>query len=148
MQPVLEEVLKSYGNRVRLVVRDFPLSMHENARKAAEAAEAAAAQGKFFEYISVLFKNQSALDNASLKKYASDLGLDRAKFDSALDSGQYAAEVSHDVTDGDAYGVDATPTIFINGIRLRNMTAEGLRTAIEGAFNAKAPATQQKRATN
>jgi protein-disulfide isomerase len=146
MQPAIEDVLKSYGNRVRFVVRDFPLAMHANARKAAEAADAAAAQGKFFEYISVLFKNQSALDNASLKKYASDLGLDRAKFDAALDNGQYAGEVSHDVADGESYGVDATPTIFINGVRLRNMTGEGLRAAIESAFNAKAGG--QKRAAN
>lgn len=148
MQPVLEEVLKTYGNRVRFVVRDFPLSIHENARKAAEAANAAAAQGKFFEYVAVLFKNQSALDNASLKKYATDLGLDRAKFDAALDSGQYATEVSHDVADGESYGVEGTPTIFINGVRLRNLTAEGLRVAIEGAFSAKGAAAPQKRAAN
>jgi protein-disulfide isomerase len=137
MHPVIDEILKSYGNRARLVVRDFPLSMHAQARKAAEAANAANAQGKFFEYIPVLFKNQSALDIASLKKYASDLGLDRARFDAALDSGQYATEVSHDVADGEAYGVDATPTLFINGVRLRNMTAEGLRAAIDSALAAK-----------
>jgi protein-disulfide isomerase len=137
MHPVIEEILKSYGNRVRLVVRDFPLSMHAQARKAAEAADAANAQGKFFEYVPVLFKNQSALDVASLKKYASDLGLDRARFDAALDSGQYATEVSHDVADGEAYGVDATPTIFINGVRLRNITAEGLRAAVDSALAAK-----------
>jgi protein-disulfide isomerase len=144
MHPVLEETLRSYGNRVRFVVRDFPLTMHQNARKAAEAADAANAQGKFFEYIAVLFKNQSALDLASLKKYASDLGLDRAKFDAALDGGQYATEVSHDVADGEAYGVEGTPAIFINGVRLRNLTAEGLHTAIESAFAAKT----QKRAAN
>lgn len=137
MHPVIDEVLKVYGNRVRLVVRDFPLSMHQNARKAAEAADAANAQGKFFEYIALLFKNQSALDVASLKKYASELGLDRARFDRALDSGQYAAEVSHDVADGEAYGVQATPTIFINGVVLRNLTAEGLRAAIDAALAAK-----------
>lgn len=137
MHPVIDEALKVYGNRVRLVVRDFPLSMHQNARKAAEAAAAANAQGKFFEYIAVLFKNQSALDVASLKKYASDLRLDRTRFDAALDSGQYATEVSHDVADGEAYGVDATPTIFINGVVLRNLTAEGLRAAIDTALAAK-----------
>lgn len=137
MHPVLDEALKTYGNRVRWVVRDFPLSIHAQARKAAEAAAAANAQGKFFEYIAVLFKNQSALDVASLKKYASDLGLDRARFDAALDSGQYAAEVSHDVSDGEAYGVDATPTIFINGVVLRNLTAEGIRSAIDSALAAK-----------
>jgi protein-disulfide isomerase len=134
MHPVIDESLKAYGNRVRLVVRDFPLAMHAQARKAAEAANAANAQGKFFEYINVLFKNQSALDVASLKKYATDLGLDRAKFDAALDSGQYAAEVSSDVADGEAYGVDATPTIFINGVRLINLTPEGFRTAVDRAL--------------
>jgi protein-disulfide isomerase len=138
--PIVDETLKAYGNRVRLVVRDFPLMIHAQARKAAEAANAANAQGKFFEYIEVLFKNQSALDVASLKKYATDLGLDRARFDAALDSGQYAAEVSSDVADGEAYGVDGTPTIFINGVRLRNLTAEGLRTAIDRALASRTAA--------
>lgn len=137
MYPVIEDAMKTYGSRVRLVIRNFPLSMHPNARKAAEAASAAHAQGKFFEYIAILFKNQTALDNASLKKYASDLGLDRARFDASLDSGQYATRVSHDVEEGEAYGVEATPTIFINGVMLRNLTPEGLRAAIESALAAK-----------
>lgn len=133
MHPVLEEILKSYGNKVRFVVRDFPLNQHENARKAAEAANAANAQGKFFEYITVLFKNQKALDVPSLKKYASELGLDRVKFDAALDRGTYAAEVKKDVTDGELYGVGSTPTIFVNGVQLRILSAEGLRAALDRA---------------
>lgn len=133
MHPVLEEVLKSYGNKVRFVVRDFPLNQHENARKAAEAANAANAQGKFFEYITVLFKNQKALDTPSLKKYASELGLDRARFDAALDRGVYAAEVEKDVTDGEIYGVGSTPTIFINGVPLKLLSADGLKQAIDAA---------------
>ena len=133
MHPVLEEVLKSYGNKVRFVVRDFPLNQHENARKAAEAANAANAQGKYFEYITVLFKNQKALDVPSLKKYASDLGLDRARFDAALDRGTYASEVTKDITDGEFYGVGRTPTIFVNGIQLRVLSAEELRAAIDRA---------------
>ena len=133
MHPVLEEVLKSYGNKVRFVVRDFPLNQHENARKAAEAANAANAQGKFFEYISVLFKNQKALDLTSLKKYASELGLDRARFDAALDRGTYASEVKKDISDGELYGVGSTPTVFVNGVQLRVLSAEGLRAAIDRA---------------
>ena len=133
MHPVLEEVLKSYGNKVRFVVRDFPLNQHENARKAAEAANAANAQGKFFEYISVLFKNQKALDTPSLKKYATDLGLDRARFDAALDRGVYAAEVAKDVADGEMYGVGSTPTIFVNGVQLKVLSADGLKQAIDNA---------------
>ena len=133
MHPVLEEVLKSYGNKVRFVVRDFPLDQHENARKAAEAANAAHAQGKFFEYAALLFKNQKALEVASLKKYASDFGLNRARFDAELDRGVYAAEVKKDLEDGEIYGIGSTPTIFINGVQLRILNAEGLREAIDRA---------------
>lgn len=133
MHPVIEEVLKSYGDKVRFVVRDFPLSQHENARKAAEAANAANAQGKFFEYITLLFQRQKALDVPSLKKYASELGLDRARFDAAVDRGTYATEVQRDVEDGELYGVGSTPTIFINGVQLRVLSAEGLREAIDKA---------------
>jgi protein-disulfide isomerase len=143
MHPVLEEVLKSYGNKVRFVVRDFPLNQHENARKAAEAADAANAQGKFFEYIAVLFKNQKALDVPSLKKYASDLGLDRARFDAALDRGVYAAEVEKDVSDGELYGVSSTPTIFINGVELKVLSADGLKQAIDAAANRNRANTSQ-----
>ena len=132
--PVVEETVKAYGNRVRLVVRDFPLPQHAQARKAAEAAAASNAQGKFFEYIALLFKNQSALDVPSLKKYAADLGLNTARFNAALDSGEYALEVEHDVEDGEQYGVDSTPSIFVNGVRLRDLTPEALRAAIDRAL--------------
>lgn len=134
MYPVLEETLKAYGTRVRFVVRDFPLGQHQFARKAAEAADAANAQGKFFEYINLLFTHQDALDVDSLKKYATQLNLDRARFDAALDAGTYAAEVQHDVDDGELYGVDSTPAIFINGVRLQDLSAEGIRAAIDKAF--------------
>jgi len=137
MQPVLEEVLKSYGNKVRFVVRDFPLAQHENARKAAEAANAANAQGKFFEYAELLFKRQKALDVASLKKYATEIGLNRPKFDAALDSGTYQEEVKHDIEDGEMYGVGSTPTIFINGLQLTVLSADGLREAIDRALGQK-----------
>jgi len=134
--PVIDEVLKSYGNNIRLVVRDFPLNRHENARKAAEAANAAHAQGKFFEYATLLFKHQNALDTASLKKYASEVGLNRTTFDAELDSGKYSAEVSKDLKDGELYGIDATPTIFVNGVPLSGIRAEDMRAAIDRALAA------------
>lgn len=133
MHPILEEALGSYGDRVRLVVRDYPLNQHEFARKAAEAANAANAQGKYFEYIALLYKNQKALDVPSLKKYATQLGLDRLRFDAALDRGIYAAEIKKDTEAGEIYGVGSTPTIFINGVQLRVVTADGLREAIDRA---------------
>lgn len=137
MHPLLEEVLKAYGNTVRLVVRDFPLSQHKHALKAAEAANAAHAQGKFFEYIALLYKRQDALDTPSLKKYASELGLNRQKFDAALDSGIYAAEVKRDIADGEIYGVSSTPTIFVNGVLLKVLSADALRSEIDRAAAAR-----------
>lgn len=135
MYPVMEDFLKSYGNRVHFVIRNFPLtSVHPNALRAAEAAAAANAQGKFWEYIDILFKNQSALDADSLKKYATQAGLDRKRFDAEFDSGKYDAEIRRDIEDGELYGVEATPTIFINGRLLTEVSAEGLRAAVEKAF--------------
>jgi protein-disulfide isomerase len=134
MHPVMEEVLKSYGSKIRFVMRDFPLAMHAQARKAAEAANAAHAQGKFFEYAALLFKRQNALDVPSLKKYATELGLDRVRFDAALDGGKFADEVRHDIAEGELYGVGSTPTFFINGVVLTVLSTEGLRAAIDRAL--------------
>ncbi|HYX29639.1 MAG TPA: thioredoxin domain-containing protein [Pyrinomonadaceae bacterium] len=135
MYPIVEEVLKSYGPRVHFVIRNFPLtSIHENAYNAAQAAEAAKAQGKFWEYIDVLFKNQTTLDRDSLKKYATQVGLDRKQFDADFDSGKYESVVRHDIEDGELYGIGSTPTIFINGVVLTEYSGEGLRAAIEKAF--------------
>lgn len=140
MHPILDEVLKSYGNKVRFVVRDFPLEQHEWAKKAAEAGNAAKAQGKFFEYAALLFQRQKALDVPSLKKYASELGLNRVRFDAELDKGIYAAEVKHDLDEGEIYGIGSTPSIFINGVLLKVLSTEGLREAIDRAL-AAAPKT-------
>jgi protein-disulfide isomerase len=141
MHPILEEALKTYSGKVKLVVRDYPLSNHANARKAAEAANAAHAQGKFFEYVALLFQRQNALDVPSLKKYATELGLDRTRFDAALDKGTFAEEVRSDMNDGEIYGVESTPTLFVNGVLLRTLSAEALREAIERSLAASAPKT-------
>jgi protein-disulfide isomerase len=137
-QPIIEDVLKEFGDRVRLVARDFPLDMHKNAEKAAEAAEAAREQGKYWEYTAVLFKNQEALEVPKLKEYATQVGLDRAKFDQALDSGKFYDKVARDLREGEKLGVNATPTIFVNGKRLRDKSPESLKAAIEAALKATA----------
>jgi protein-disulfide isomerase len=134
VHPVLDGVASEFGDKVRLVVRDFPLAMHKDARKAAEAANAAHAQGKFFDYIALLYKNQDKEDVASLKGYAAALGLDRARFDAELDGGKYAAEVEKDVQDGISYGIQGTPTIFVNGVRLEDLSSEAMRAAVQKAL--------------
>ena len=135
MYPIVEDVLKSYGNRVHFVIRNYPLTtIHANAFRAAQAAEAAKAQGKFWEYIDLMFKNQTALDVDSLKKYATQVGLDRKRFDAELDSGKYEPIVRRDMEEGDNYGIDGTPTFYINGVMLTEYSADGFRDAIEKAF--------------
>ncbi len=136
--PVLERIVNEYGNRVRLVVRDFPLSQHPNAHKAAEAAEAAREQGKYWEYAAVLFRNQSALGVDKLRQYATELGLDRAKFDASLDSGKLAEKVQRDLMDGRKLGVNGTPSIYINGRRVSDNSYESMKSAIEIALKAEA----------
>lgn len=110
---IIEEYVDT--GKVRYVFRDFPLSFHANAQKASEAAECAHEQDKFWEYHDKLFKNQQSLDVDSLKKYAKDLGLDEDKFNACLDSGKYEQEVKDDFNDGVNYGVQGTPSFFING---------------------------------
>ena len=133
-QPVLEELVKEFGEKVKLVVRSFPLGQHTHAFKAAEASEAAREQGKFWEYAALLFTNQKALEVDKLKEYASKLGLDRKKFDAALDSGRFSGKVKRDLADGDKIGVDSTPSVFVNGKRTRERTKEALKAAIEAAL--------------
>ena len=101
--------------KVRLVYRDFPLNIHPGAQKAAEAAECAKDQGKFWEMHDKLFENSESLSLASLKQYAGKLGLDQGKFDECLDSGEKEEEVMKDFQDGSRSGVSGTPTFFING---------------------------------
>jgi protein-disulfide isomerase len=135
MYPIIEDTLKPYGSRIHFVIRNFPLtSIHANAFRAAQAAAAANAQGKFWEYIDYLFKNQTALDVDSLKKYAAQVGLDRKRFDAEFESGKYDEQIRQDITEGEMYGVESTPTIFVNGVVLTEFSADGLKAAIDRAM--------------
>lgn len=136
MHPELERLVKEYGDKVRLVTRDFPLSQHAEAFKAAEAAEAARDQGKYWEYIQILLRNQSALTVDKLKGYATELALDRTKFDSALDSGKFAESVQRDIEDGTKLGINGTPAIFINGRRVSAHGYDELKAIVDAAFKA------------
>ncbi len=102
---------------VRLVYRDFPLTnIHPNAQKAAEAAQCANDQNKWKTMHDIIFKNQAGgLSVENFKKWAKELKLDTKKFDECLDSGKYKDEVSKDLNDGISYGVQGTPSFFING---------------------------------
>jgi len=115
VEPTIDRIFDTYGDKVRLVYRDYPLPSHTNAPKASEAALCAQDQGKYWEMHSKLFKNQRMLGIDALKAYAKELELDQAKFDACLDSGEKAEVVKASMKAGEALGVTGTPAFFING---------------------------------
>ena len=112
------EIKEAYEGQVKIVFKNFPLSFHANAQKAAEASECAYDQGKFWEMHDIMFENQDALSVDDLKSYAEELGLDTEAFNECLDSGAKETAVSEDFEAGNEVGVTGTPAFFINGIEL------------------------------
>jgi protein-disulfide isomerase/autonomous glycyl radical cofactor GrcA len=114
----VEQLMQQYAGKVKLVFRQFPLPIHPQAEKAAEASLCAADQGKFWELHDMMFKNQKKLDVSDLKTYAASSGLDAAKFAQCLDSGEKKKQVDSDLEAGQSAGVNGTPAFFINGVFL------------------------------
>ncbi len=113
-EPTVKEVLKFYGDKVRLAYRDFPLPNHTNARPASEAAYCANEQGKFWQYHDKVMA-ASDLSAANLKALAQTAGLDEKKFDECVSADRFEAKINEDITAGEAAGVSGTPAFFING---------------------------------
>ncbi len=117
-EPVIRELLGSFGGELRYVWRHLPLNdVHGSAQLAAEAAEAAAAQGAFWEYYDALLGHQRELNAQDLRRYAQELGLDVERFWEGLRGHEHAARVAEDVASADESGVSGTPSFFINGRR-------------------------------
>ena len=108
-------VMAAYPKDVKLIYKQFPLSMHPHAQMAAEASLAARDQGKFWEMYDVLFKNYRRLSNDNILIWAKEIGLNMDKFKTDLVSGKYKAVVAKDLADGEAAGVYGTPAFYING---------------------------------
>ena len=109
-------LLSEYEGKLKYVIRNFPLSsIHPQAQRAAEAAECAEEQGRFWEYHDLLFQRAPALGMEHLTAYAAEVGLDAERFEDCLESGRKADVVAADFQDGLSYGVSGTPTFFING---------------------------------
>jgi protein-disulfide isomerase len=130
VQPVVDKIIAEYKGKIAFAFKDLPLPMHANAPKAAEAARCAETQGKFWEYHDlVLAKKQ--LDLSKLKEYARDLKLDAASFDKCLDSGAKSELIATQLSEGQALGLNGTPSFFINGRAVvGNLTVEQLRDII------------------
>lgn len=116
----VDEIKDKYKDKVKIHFRNFPLeSIHPNAFHAAEAAECALDQGKFWEYHNMLFENQSKLDEKSLLGFATELKLDTKAFEACLKSGTKGALIRKDMEDGNKVGVNSTPSFFVNGHAVR-----------------------------
>ena len=117
-EPLVQGIRRQLGDRLRFVFRHFPLSeAHPHAQAAAEASEAAGAQGKFWEMHDIIFRNQRALETKDLVDYAAEVGVDSKRVAKELAEGVYRRKVRDDFRGGIRSGVNGTPTFFINGAR-------------------------------
>jgi protein-disulfide isomerase len=133
--PIIKEVQAQMGEKLRFVFRNFPITTsHPHAERAAEAAEAAASQDKFWEMHDLLYENQRNLRDQDLRGYAEKLGLDVELFDKELAEHVHAERVHEDFMSGVRSGVNGTPTFYINGARHDDSyETQPLRAALEGA---------------
>jgi protein-disulfide isomerase len=140
----VKALVEHYRGRVRFVARNFPLPQHVNAFLAAEAAEAARAQGKYWEFAEMLYANHDSLGEASLKALAAKAGLDRAKFDDALATHRYHDTVAKDVEAGNRIGIIGTPAFFVNGRAIDDISEASLMSAVEAALKSGPSAAPAK----
>lgn len=140
----VQELLREYDSRLRVVFRNFPLPAHEHAREAAQAAEAAGFQGKFWEMYDTLYREQSLWSNTSnarglFESYAGTIGLDVDQFKKDMDSDKVRERLDSDHALADFLGVKVTPTVFINNraIESKDKNPEGVRAAINAALEEK-----------
>lgn len=113
--PIIQNIYNENSGLVRVAFRHFPLPQHPFARKASEAAQLAGENGKFWEYSTLLFENNTNLMEDDLVKYAEQVGLDGAKFRTDLSNPKYRDEVSQDIADADKLGLNSTPSFYLNG---------------------------------
>lgn len=136
----LKRVEQNFGDRVRIVYRQYPIvSLHPQAWKAAEASLCAHDQGRFWELHDLMFQDQKRLSVSELKLAAKRVGLDQKEFDLCLDSGKYAERVQEDLNEGGRAGVNGTPALFINGVAVEggavpyDQIAQAIRKELDGS---------------
>jgi len=128
--PIVKEIQRKFGDQLRFVFRNFPLKeAHPHALHAAEAAESAGAQGKFWEMHDAIFEHQHALEDKHLVAYAEAIGIDPDRVADDLSNGTYVKRVREDFRSGVRSGVNGTPTFFINGERYNGPWADPFQFA-------------------
>lgn len=130
-QPLVADLLTTFGERIQLAYKHYPLvTIHPQAFRAALASECANDQGKFWEFHDLLFEKQPNFSSSELKTYAESLGLSRESFAACLDSRAKTEVVRSDMSEAERRGVNATPTFFVNGERVEDWSQ--LKEIIQG----------------
>jgi protein-disulfide isomerase len=133
---VAERIIEEYKDKeVKFVYRHFPLSQHKFAFQAAVAAECAGEQGRFWEMHSELYKNQRDINERNMKKFAVNIGIEADKFNQCFDNNGYADKINKQKEQGKSDNIRYTPTFFINGSELSDVSVEGFRKAIDSELN-------------
>ncbi len=130
-------MLEKYPEDVKVVFKNFPLTMHKFAKPAAKGALAAHKQGKFWEYHHKIFQNYKALNDDKLREFAEELNLDMDKFNKDINDAEIENLINRDVMDGMRVGVRGTPTIFVNGKLLKNRSLQGFQIMIDAELKKK-----------
>jgi len=132
LEPILQKVREHYGDKVRVVFKQFPLAIHPHARQAAEASLCAHAQGKFWPFHDAVFADQKALETEDLQAKAEAVGLEPGAFFTCVTSGEQAEAVRQDVREGTIAGVSGTPALYIDGrMIIGTVTYESLAETID-----------------
>jgi len=148
LQPILDKIEGEFKGKIAFAYKDYPLPMHPDAPKAAEAAHCAGAQGKYWEYHDTVFAKKQ-LDIPSLEHYSSDLKLDTSAFATCLNNGQMAGVVNEMASEANALMISGTPTVFVNGRMVTgNLSYEGLRSVIVEELSAAGTAGLRTTAAN
>jgi protein-disulfide isomerase len=137
LEPLLRQVLEKYPKDVKLVIKHFPLDIHQYARKAAIAALAAGKQGKFWEVHEKLFASQKDLSDTKVEAIAGELSLNMEQFNKDLKDPAIASLIDKDMKDASQANVRGTPTIFVNGKLLNQRSLQGFQQAIEAELKKK-----------
>lgn len=133
--PTLEQVLKQYPQQVKVVFKHYPLRNHAWALPAARAAVAAGNHGKFWEFHDLLFKNYNKLSDGKIEEIAASLGLDSHALKKEMKTPQVNDRINADLQNGKDAGVHGTPTVFVNGLVLRNVSLRGFQRSINEALS-------------
>ena len=130
-------MIEKNKDTVKLVIKNYPLKMHQYARNAAAAALAADSLGKFWEFHEELYKNSKKLNDEKVREIAANLGLDPEELLKEMKSDKIQSKIDRDMTDAKTAGIGGTPTIFINGNLLRDRSIEGFQAIIDSQLKKK-----------